>query len=200
MSTRDPRSTPSSQYPDEPLDFSDDPLMTDDAQQFARNVQSTGSPEPGSTSQVGNKANDMSGKAHEKADQLAGKADDLTGKAQQKAGEVTGKANEMAGKAQEKADELGGKAHERADQGMDAAASGLGQAADMLRHQGEQRSGTVGTAAAKTADTLESASHYLRDKDTNQLMTDLESFVRQRPVESVLVAAGVGFVLSKIVR
>jgi ElaB/YqjD/DUF883 family membrane-anchored ribosome-binding protein len=102
--------------------------------------------------------------------------------------------------AQEKAGELGGKAQDKADQGMDAAASGLGQAANMLRQQGEQRGGGVGNAASKTADTLESASHYLRDKDTDQLMTDLQSFVRQKPVESVLIAAGIGFVLSKIVR
>jgi ElaB/YqjD/DUF883 family membrane-anchored ribosome-binding protein len=31
-------------------------------------------------------------------------------------------------------------------------------------------------------------------------VTDLEALVRRKPVESVLVAAGIGFVLSKIVR
>ena len=68
----------------------------------------------------------------------------------------------------------------------------------MLRQQGEGREGAIGTAAATTADTLESASAYLHEKDTDQLMADLEALVRKRPVESVLVAAGVGFVLSKL--
>ncbi|MBA3274357.1 MAG: hypothetical protein H0T72_01080 [Chloroflexia bacterium] len=133
----------------------------------------------------------MAGKAQEKAGQAQEKAGEVAGKAQDKAGEVTGK-------AQQKAGEVGEQVHSKADSGLDSAASGLGQAADMLRQQGEQRQGTVGTAAAKTADSLESASTYLREKDTDQLMTDLEALVRQKPVESVLVAAGIGFVLSKI--
>lgn len=125
---------------------------------------------------------DVKNKTHEATDTLSNKADDATGK------------------AQEKAEELSDKAHDKADQGMDAAASGLGSAADTLRQQGEQRGGTVGTAAAKTADTLESASKYLRDKDSDQLVKDLESLVREKPVESLLVAAGVGFLLSKLFR
>jgi len=55
-------------------------------------------------------------------------------------------------------------------------------------------------AAAKTADTLDSASQFLQNKDTGQLMDDVEALVRQKPVESLLIAAGIGFVLSKIVR
>ncbi len=90
--------------------------------------------------------------------------------------------------------------HSKSDKGIDSAASGLEQAANKLRQQGEQREGTMGTAAAKTADTLETASTYLHEKDTDQLVTDLEALVRRKPVESVLVAAGIGFVLSKIVR
>jgi ElaB/YqjD/DUF883 family membrane-anchored ribosome-binding protein len=84
------------------------------------------------------------------------------------------------------------------DKGLDSAASGLGQAASMLRQQGDNREGTLGTAASKTADTLEQASTYLQDKDTDQLVTDIEAMVRKRPVESVLVAAGIGYLLSKV--
>jgi ElaB/YqjD/DUF883 family membrane-anchored ribosome-binding protein len=68
----------------------------------------------------------------------------------------------------------------------------------MLREQGGSREGTIGTAATKTADTLEQASTYLQDKDTDQFVTDIEAMVRKRPVESVIVAAGIGYLLSKV--
>jgi predicted nucleotidyltransferase len=45
---------------------------------------------------------------------------------------------------------------------------------------------------------LESTGSYLREKDTDQLMSDIEALIRRKPVESLLVAAGAGFVLSKI--
>lgn len=110
------------------------------------------------------------------------------------------KANEMSGKAQDKASEMSNMAQQRADEGMDKAAQGLGHAADTLRQQGQQRGGTMATAATKTADTLDTASHYLREKDSDQVLNDLESLVRRKPVESLLVAAGVGFVFSKLFR
>ncbi|HYJ13148.1 MAG TPA: YtxH domain-containing protein [Thermomicrobiales bacterium] len=119
-----------------------------------------------------------------------------------KAGQATETAKEKAGQAtetaKEKASEVTDQAHTMSDKGIDSAATGLGQAASMLRQQGDTREGTIGTAATKTADTLEQASTYLQNKDTDQLITDLEAMVRQRPLESVLVAAGIGFVLSKI--
>jgi len=108
------------------------------------------------------------------------------------------KAGQATETAKEKASEVTDQAHTMSDKGIDSAATGLGQAASMLRQQGDTREGTIGTAATKTADTLEQASTYLQNKDTDQLITDLEAMVRQRPLESVLVAAGIGFVLSKI--
>jgi len=108
------------------------------------------------------------------------------------------KAGQATETAKEKASEVTDQAHTMSDKGIDSAATGLGQAASMLRQQGDTREGTIGTAATKTADTLEQASTYLQNKDTDQLITDIEAMVRQRPLESVLVAAGIGFVLSKI--
>lgn len=121
-------------------------------------------------------------------------------KAKGKAQEAEGKAKDAAETAKAKTDQAAGQAQAKADQSMDQAATGLGTAADKLREQGAQQGGTAGNAAAKTADTLDSASGYLRDKDTNQILDDVEALVRRRPVESLAVAAGVGFVLSKIFR
>lgn len=134
---------------------------------------------------------DMASQAKEKASEVQDKANEMTG-------QVQDKARDVAGQVQDKASQVGEQAHTMSDKGIDSAASGLEQAAGMLRQQGEGREGAIGTAAATTADTLESASAYLHEKDTDQLMADLEALVRKRPVESVLVAAGVGFVLSKL--
>jgi len=124
----------------------------------------------------------------------------LGGKAQDQAAAMVGKAQDRAGELAGKAQEMGGVAQDKADAGMDKAATGLDQAAGMLRSQGSQHEGAIGTAATRTADTLESASHYLREKNTDQLVDDIETFVRKRPVESVLIAAGVGYLLSRVVR
>jgi len=125
---------------------------------------------------------------------------DMDGNARDQAADMTAKAQEKASELSGKAQEMGGMAQDKADAGMDKAATGLGQAAEMLRGQGAQHEGAIGSAATRTADTLDTASQYLREKDTDQLMNDIEAFVRQRPVESVLIAAGVGFLLSRVVR
>lgn len=123
-------------------------------------------------------------------------ADNVSSAYQQAAGQVSDKGQQLADSARQ----AGAQAQDKADAGMDRAASGLGQAADTLREQGQQRGGTVGNVAATTADKLDLASQYLRDKDTDQLLSDIESLVRRKPVESVLTAAGIGFVLSKLFR
>ena len=136
-------------------------------------------------------ANDESGQ--EKLDQIQSKADELSSRAEDKAGEV-------GDKVQGKASELGDAAQQKTDAGMDKAASGLGSAADALREQGNQQGGTVGGFATTVADKLDGASGYLRDKDSDQIVTDLEELVRRKPMESLLAAAGIGLLLSRIVR
>ncbi len=191
MSNRDPiSSNPFSTANDPFAPKSDDPLATTPGR---TDVPLTEPLDPASDPHIDPAAGKNDAGMQGKADQAKDKASDVAGKAQAKAGEATEK-------AQEKAGQVGEQVHSKTDKGIDTAASGLEQAAGMLRQQGEGREGTVGTAATKTADTLETASTYLHEKDTDQLVTDLEALVRRKPVESVLVAAGIGFVLSKIVR
>lgn len=194
MSNRDPiSSNPFSSSNDPFAPKSDDPLATTPGRTDVPLTEPLDRANDAYVDPMGQNDPSVQGKAGEKAGQAKDKAEDVAGKAQEKAGE-------LGGQAKEKASQAGEKIHSGSDKGIDAAASGLEQAATMLRKQGEQREGTIGTAAAKSADTLETASTYLHEKDTDQLMTDLESLVRKKPVESVLVAAGIGFVLSKIVR
>lgn len=143
----------------------------------------------GSSDQMGNKADEAKAKGQQVKDQ-----------ATQKGQQAVDQASQKGQQAKQKASQAAGMAEERADQGMDKAASGLDQAADKVRQQGSQQGGSMGTAATKAADTMDSASSYLRSTDTDQIMNDLESMIRRKPTESLLAAAGVGFVLSKIFR
>lgn len=125
--------------------------------------------------------------------------------AQDTVNKVEHKASQAANTAEQKANQVADQAAAKANQGMDSAASGLSDVASTLRSQaqgmsGEGVSGTLQDAAEMAADKLETAAQFLRQTDPEELMTDLEGLVRRKPVESVLVAAGIGFLLSKVFR
>jgi len=126
-------------------------------------------------------------------DQAKDKATEAVDATKQKATEATDAAKEKAG-------QLADQAGTKVDAGMDKAAGGLDKAADMLRGKGEQAedpSAALPSAATKAAERLDAASGYLKDKDSEQLIADLEALVRRKPVESLLVALGAGFLVSK---
>jgi ElaB/YqjD/DUF883 family membrane-anchored ribosome-binding protein len=110
----------------------------------------------------------------------------------QSAGDAVDTVKEQLAGATSRASELAGK-------GVDSAASGLNKAADKLRDMNatENAPGMTGTAVAKAADTLDSASRYLQ-RDVGTWVDDLQSIVRRHPTQSLLVAAGAGFLLSKL--
>lgn len=100
------------------------------------------------------------------------------------------------------ADEAKAKGQQAMDQATERgqqAKEKLDQAAEMVRERAPQ-GGAVGNVATTAADTLGSASSYLRDKDSSKLMDDLENLIRRKPTESLLAAAGLWFVLSKILK
>ncbi len=132
------------------------------------------------------------------SDQMRNAADDAMQKGSEAKDTSQQKGQEAVDTAKQKAGDAAQTAQQRADQGMHKAAEGIDQAAEKLRQRGAEQGGTMGSVATTAADTLDSASHYLRDKDTNQLMDDLEAYIRQNPTQSLLIAAGVGFVLSKV--
>ena len=112
-------------------------------------------------------------------------------------GAVDGAKSALSG-AQEKAGELSDQASTKVDAGIDKAAGGMDSLASTLRDKTESMGdGPAHTAAAVAADKLASGAELLRGKDTDQLVADLEAFVRSKPVESLLIAFGIGFFLSK---
>jgi len=91
-------------------------------------------------------------------------------------------------------------AEEKTDAGMQKSAEGLKKAADMTRSITEDRSGPVGTIGSQAADVIEKGADYLEQGDTERMIQDLEAMIRRRPMESLLVAVGAGFLLSKAMR
>ena len=130
-----------------------------------------------------------------------GQTGDLMETAKEKAGQVTEQAGAMLDTAKDRATQMTDQATSAVDTGMDKAASGLDTAAGTLRDRGESMGGgSMASLATTAADKMEAGAQLLREKDTEQIVSDLEALVRRKPVESLLVAAGIGFVLSKIVR
>jgi hypothetical protein len=103
--------------------------------------------------------------------------------------------------ATQKATDVADQASIKIDAGMGKAAEGLGSLAQTLRDRSDSMpGGQVQAIAQSAADKIETGAELLRQKDTGELVADLEQLVRNRPVESLLVAAGVGFLLSRAVR
>jgi len=115
--------------------------------------------------------------------------------------QVREQADKVISTATQKVSGIAGQASSSADAGIEKAAGGLGTLAGTIRDKsqslGNEQIGSIATAAA---DRLESGAELLRGQNTDQLMSDLEALVRRKPVESMLVAAGVGFVLAKALR
>jgi ElaB/YqjD/DUF883 family membrane-anchored ribosome-binding protein len=137
---------------------------------------------------------------------------DATTNAQSMGSSTTDKAKDALGSAQEQADrvidtattkaaEIGDQATQKADIGKEKAASGLTTLAETLRDRSQSMGeGQLQSAAATAANKLESGAEMLRQKDTDELIADLEALVRRRPVESMIVAAAAGFFFSKALR
>jgi ElaB/YqjD/DUF883 family membrane-anchored ribosome-binding protein len=108
------------------------------------------------------------------------------------------KAREAMSGVTEKASGIGGQATSKADAGIEKAAGGLESLATTLRDRGESMGeGQVGSLATAAAERMSSGAELLRGKDTDQMVTDLEALIRRRPIESLLVAAGIGYLISR---
>lgn len=136
---------------------------------------------------------DSLNKASDKADDATSKMDDGLNKANEMANDAQSKMEE----GKEKAGEMADMARERTDQGMDKAADAMDRGAEMLRERGGEQGGTVGQVAGTAADAMESAGAYLHDTNTGEMMDQVEAYIRKNPTQSLLIAAGVGFVLAK---
>jgi ElaB/YqjD/DUF883 family membrane-anchored ribosome-binding protein len=113
---------------------------------------------------------------------------------------MQGRAQEVAGKAKDAAEEYGQKAQEQLDKGTDQAASGLEQAAGKLREQTETSEGMPAQAGMKVAEGMESAAGYLREHNTEDMLADVEQYVKAHPTTALAGAVVAGFFVGRILR
>jgi len=95
-----------------------------------------------------------------------------------------------------KAQEFGAAAVSTASEAATAVGEQMGSLAGVIRDHAPQ-DGAIATAATAVAGGLESASTYLKEKDYENLATDLTALVRSYPVQALLVGVGLGYLLAR---
>lgn len=130
------------------------------------------------------------------------------------AGGVADRARELAGNAQEKLADVGSTVRERAGNIKDSLADALDSGADKLRARGQggQLAGAgAGSVAVtddgrmtqvtdKVAGGMEATADWLRDADLDGLRSSIETQVKEHPGRTLLIAAGLGYLLGKALR
>jgi ElaB/YqjD/DUF883 family membrane-anchored ribosome-binding protein len=137
------------------------------------------------------------------------------GMSDQQAGGIKDRARELAGNAQEKLADVGSTVRERAGNLKDSLADALETGADKLRQRGQsgQLAGSTGSGTMAMADDgrmgqmtdrvaggMEATADWLRDADLDGLRTSIEQQVKEHPGRTLLIAAGLGYLLGKALR
>ena len=112
------------------------------------------------------------------------------------------KVTDAAVKVKEKTEEFGKSVQNKIDEQRTPATDTLHTAASKLHESAENLPGgeKVTSIAHGAADKLEATAGYIRDHDVQAMMTDVENVVRRFPGRSLLIAAGVGFLLGRALR
>lgn len=125
-----------------------------------------------------------------------------SGQMKEKASEAKDKATEAASTAKDKASEMTHKATDKVDERRGQASEAMDTAATQLRERGESLPGGERTTemASMAADKVEATSTYIRDNDVEDMMADLETFVRSHPTQSLVAAGVAGFLVGRMLR
>ncbi|WP_137861043.1 MULTISPECIES: hypothetical protein [unclassified Sphingomonas] len=135
------------------------------------------------------------------ADETTSEALDAPTPASAEGGSATGKLREEASKlgsqAAERARTLASEGKEKATGALDEVASMMKSAAnDVDARLGEN----YGKYARSAADGIANFAESLRGKEVDDLIGDVTAFVRKSPAVAVGVAAGLGFVLARLIK
>lgn len=130
----------------------------------------------------------------------------------------TDRARDLAGSAQEKLADVGSTVRDRAGNLKHSLADALDSGANRLRHRsGGSPTDLAGAATSgssvalpndgrmaqlnsKVASGMESTADWLRDADLNNLRTGVERQVKEHPGRTLLIAAGLGYLIGKAFR
>jgi hypothetical protein len=123
-------------------------------------------------------------------------------------GEAQEKAQEVAGEAQEKARDVAGKAQENVRRQVDQRSTEAGEkvtsTAQDLRSVGEelrkQGKGTPAKLADQAAEQTEKVGSYLKEKDPDEMLHDVEDFGRERPWAVLAGGLALGVVAARFLK
>ena len=136
--------------------------------------------------------------ANERTGAESGSAVDQT---KEKAGEVAGQAKEKTGQLLSQATE---QAKPRLESSKEQAAESISSAAQALRQSGgqlrEQQQGAVAQVAETAADQVERMADFLRGRDVDQLVQEVEGFARSKPYVFLGAAGALGLVAGRFLK
>ncbi|QOY86725.1 hypothetical protein [Paludibaculum fermentans] len=100
------------------------------------------------------------------------------------------------------ASELGRRAIDAIDQNLGSAANGLDKAAATLHEKAENLPGvdTISGLTHSAADKLSATAGYVREHDTERMMTGVKRLVRNNPGPSLLAVGVIGFLVGRAFR
>jgi ElaB/YqjD/DUF883 family membrane-anchored ribosome-binding protein len=112
------------------------------------------------------------------------------------------KIEDIASRARDKAGQWTDAASETVDQQRETVSTGLDRAASTLHEKAERLPGgsQAVNAAHRIADGMESTASYLRQHDFADMRDDLVNVCRRHPVQALISAVAVGFLLGRSVR
>jgi len=112
---------------------------------------------------------------------------------------IKDKVNDMASQAKTTAADWGRSAATAVDRNLQSAAGALESTATALRDR-VPASGKVNEIATATADKIENTARYLREHDTRDMVSGVETLVRRNPGASLAAALAVGFLIGTAMR
>jgi ElaB/YqjD/DUF883 family membrane-anchored ribosome-binding protein len=157
----------------------------------------------------GTQAKDQASQAADKGREAASHAGEAVSHAasavgqavSQKAGDVGSaikdKAAEYGTALKDKASEVGSTIGHKAEDATSAVGSGMHTVADKVRDNAPQ-SGMLGNAGRSVASALDSAGHYVEDKNLSGMMEDVTALVKRNPIPALMIGLGIGFLLGRV--
>jgi ElaB/YqjD/DUF883 family membrane-anchored ribosome-binding protein len=109
---------------------------------------------------------------------------------------------DAANRAQEQAKRYGQRAMDAVESGRESAAKGLDNAASGIRSKADSLPGgaEVSRFARRAADRIGGAAQYLREHEVKDMMSEVESFIKEHPAQALLGAVVVGFLAGRSMR
>ena len=135
----------------------------------------------------------------EKAKDVASNVSEKTRTAADQAKDTASNLTQQAQHAMQRAGDVASDVGQRAGEAVSSVGGQIRNLASTIR-QNVPGEGTMGSAAAAIADTLESGGNYLEGQDLSAMAEDLAGVIRRYPVASVMAGVGVGFLLGCTLR